>query len=263
LIGQAFLEAHKVFKDSKCLEVAASICDWVAELPREKTDRGACLSYVMFKQSSIHNSNMLGAALLGQVGRLTNSSRFLEIARDAMLYSVARIRPDGSWWYGEEPMYHWIDNFHTGYNLDSLKRYIEGTGDRLFEAQMKQGFEYFERTFFETDGCPRYYDKKKHPIDIQCAAQAIDTLALFSDLFPVALDLSRKVASWTIRHMQDADGHFYYRDVGWTVNRTAMFHWGQGTTAKALAHLLGRLRARETGATARQPVAVLNEAGRC
>jgi hypothetical protein len=42
--------------------------------------------------------------------------------------------------------------------------------------------------------------------------------------------------------MQDRDGHFYYRDLGWTMARTPMLHWAQGTLFKALAHLLLELR---------------------
>jgi RimJ/RimL family protein N-acetyltransferase len=80
------------------------------------------------------------------------------------------------------------------------------------------------------------------PTDIQCAAQAIDTLAYFSDRDAKALQLACKVADWTIQHMQAADGHFYYRDLGWMKIRTPMFHWGQGTMFKALAHLLTHVR---------------------
>jgi hypothetical protein len=42
--------------------------------------------------------------------------------------------------------------------------------------------------------------------------------------------------------MQAPDGHFYYRDLGWTMIKTPMFHWGQGTMFKALAHLLSKLQ---------------------
>lgn len=241
LIGQAFLEAYKVLGDEKYLQIAASIGRWVLKLPRERTSTGDCLSYIAFKQSSIHNSNMLGAALLGQVGALTGSAEALEVARSAMRYSCTRLESDGSWFYGEAPKYHWVDNFHTGYNLDSLKRYIHSTGDHSFAAQMQQGFAYFKRTFFEVDGRPRYYHDRIYPTDIQCAAQAIDTLTFFADENSEALALAQKVAAWTIAHMQDADGHFYYRDMGWAMNRTPMLHWGQGTMFKALAHLAQRL----------------------
>jgi hypothetical protein len=241
LIGQAFLEAHDVLGEAKYLEVAASVCRWILGLPREQTSLGTCLSYVSYAQSSIHNSNMLGAALLARVGQRTHNGQALALAREAMLYSCSRQNADGAWYYGEAPKYHWIDNFHTGYNLDSLKRYGEASGDRQFDECLGKGLAYFKRTFFEPDGRPKYYHNEAYPTDIQCAAQAIDTLAFFSDEDPDCLALAQKVARWTIKNMQDPDGHFYYRDLGWAVNRTPMLHWGQGTMFKALAHLLGKV----------------------
>jgi rhamnogalacturonyl hydrolase YesR len=241
LIGMAYLEAYEVLGDPAYLQVAASTSEWVKTLPRETTDHGTCLSYVPFKQSSIHNSNMLGAALLARVAAHTQDEGARLLAKHAMTYSCSRQNDDGAWYYGDAPMYRWVDNFHTGYNLDCLKRYIDSTRDPEFEANLRHGFEYFKANFFETDGQPKYYHDKAQPIDIQCAAQAIDTLAFFSDRDPSALALAEQVASWTIQHMQDADGHFYYRDLGWKKIRTPMLHWGQGTMFKALAHLLSKL----------------------
>jgi len=68
-------------------------------------------------------------------------------------------------------------------------------------------------------------------------------LAFFSDFDSESLALAAKVARWTIDNMQAQDGHFYYRDLGWKKIRTPMFHWGQGTMFKALAHLLYKLHA--------------------
>jgi hypothetical protein len=242
LIGQAFMEAYEVFGDVRYLEVAISTCEWIKSLPREQTNQGACLSYVAFHQVSIHNSNMLGAALLARVGRAAGRSDFVSLAREAMLYSCARQNADGAWYYGESQKYHWIDNFHTGYNLDSLRRYQQSTGSSEFDGQLDRGFVYFRDTFFEPDGRPRHMHDRVLPTDIQCAAQSIDTLAYFADVDSRALPLAFATAGWTIKHMQAPDGHFYYRDLGWKMIKTPMFHWGQATMFKALAHLFGRLR---------------------
>lgn len=241
LIGLAFLEAHEVLGNAHYLDVAASAAEWIKTLPREQTTQGTCLSYVAFKQSSIHNSNMLGAALLARVAAHTNDCVALALSKEAVAYSCTRQRSDGAWFYGEAPDYHWIDNFHTGYNLDCLKRYIDSTGDRQFVPHLWRGLQYFKRTFFEASGRPRYYHDKAAPIDIQCAAQAIDTLTYFSVADPESLVLAKAVARWTINHMQAKDGHFFYRDLGWKKVKTPMFHWGQATMFKALAHLLTRL----------------------
>jgi hypothetical protein len=128
--------------------------------------------------------------------------------------------------------------FHTAYNLDSIKRYIESTGDETYREHIRSGYRYFKNVFFEANGRPRYYHNSTYPIDIQCAAQAIDTFSFFADEDPDALELAGKVARWTIQNMQDRrEGYFYYRQYPLLTARTPYFHWGQATMFKALAHL--------------------------
>jgi rhamnogalacturonyl hydrolase YesR len=241
LIGFAYVEAYEVTGNRRWLEIADSVCGWIMDLPREKTERGACLSYLAFCQSSIHNSNMLGAAMLARTARHTGNQEYLKVARSAMEYSCSRQLPDGGWWYGEAQKYHWVDNFHTGYNLDSLKTYIESSGDQTWRGNFQKGLTYFKNNFFEADGCPKYYNNRCYPIDSQCAAQAIESLASFSDEDPECLDLSIKVARWTIANMQAKDGHFYYRIYPMLKAKTPMLHWAQATMYKGLAQLQYRL----------------------
>jgi rhamnogalacturonyl hydrolase YesR len=168
----------------------------------------------------------------------THNRAYRELAQKALQYSAHYQRSDGSWYYGEYPTYHWVDNFHTGYVLDCFKRYVESTGDDRFTATTDRGYEYWKNTFFLPDGTPRYYNHKTLPIDIQCSSQAIDTLVYFSDRDPESLSLAMRVAQWTIEHMQDQTGYFYYRRYGrWIVNKTATLHWGQATMLCALAGL--------------------------
>jgi rhamnogalacturonyl hydrolase YesR len=241
LIGQAYLEAYEQTHNERWLRIADSVCGWIMDLPREHTDRGDCISYLAHVQSSIHNSNMLGAAMLARTAKHTGNQEYVRVARSAMEYSCSRQRPDGSWWYAEAPGHHWIDNFHTGYNLDSLKCYLEHTGDERWRGNLQRGLAFLKEHFFEEDGCPKYYHNRRYPVDSQCAAQAIDTLAVFSELDPQCLELSIRVALWTIEHMQARDGHFYYRVYPLMKARTPMLHWAQGTLFKALAQLLTKV----------------------
>jgi hypothetical protein len=241
LIGQVFLDAFEKTGDKGKLNIAEKICGWIMDLPRELTDRGNCISYVAYTQSSIHNSNMLGAAMLARTARFNGNKNLKKVAKEAMEYSCSRQLENGSWYYGEKENTRWIDNFHTGYNLDSLKCYIESTGDKDYEKNLKKGFNFYKKTFFEENGRPRYYDKRVYPVDIQCASQAVDTLAEFSDYDDEALVLGRKVAKWTIENMQDEKGYFYYRQLPGIKAKTPMLHWGQATMYKALAHLLEKI----------------------
>lgn len=252
LIGQSFLEAYEQFGDTRFLDIADNICQWILTLPREKTPTGDCLSYTGVFQNSVHNSNLLGAAMLARTWKHRPKPEYRAVAESAVRYTCTRQLPDGSWWYGEEPKYHWIDNFHTGYNLDSIKRYIDSTGDRSFAANLAQGYEYFKRIFFEDSGCPRYYHDRTFPIDIQCAAQAIDTFCFFRKLDRDALPMAVKVATWTIENMRDPSGYFYYRKYPALTAKTPYFHWGQATMFKALAHLIAA-QAETDSAGAKRP----------
>jgi hypothetical protein len=251
LIGQAFLDAYDLLADSKYLKVAESACEWILALPREQTQSGICLSYHMLHQSSVHNANMLGAAMLARTAAITKHAEALRVAKQAMEYSCTRQSPDGSWFYGEEQKYHWIDSFHTGYNLDSLKCYVDHTEDRSFEGHLRRGLRYFKENFFEATGRPKYYHNRVYPVDIQCASQGIETLAKFSVYDASSRELGLRVARWTIRNMQSGDGHFYYRKLPWIKVRTPMLHWGQATMYKALTSLLAAVSSSENSARGR------------
>jgi rhamnogalacturonyl hydrolase YesR len=247
LIGHAYLEGYELTQNERFLQVAESACRWILDLPREKTESGDCISYLADRQSSVHNASMLGAGLLARTAGKTGDEEFRRVARSAMEYSCVRQRPDGSWWYAETPNHHWIDNFHTGYNLDALRYYIDFTGDEDFRPNLVKGLEYFKKHFFEPSGRPKYYHSRTYPVDIQAAAQAIDTLAWFSDLDSECLPLAQKVAAWTIRNMQDSDGHFYYRQYPLIMAKAPMLHWGQATMFKALSELYLVLRQSHSG----------------
>jgi rhamnogalacturonyl hydrolase YesR len=240
LIGQAFLDGYEILADRRYLAVAESVCRWILALPRERTSSGTCLSYYAIAQSCVHNANMLGAAMLARTWRHSRRPEYLEAASEAVRYTCTRQLPDGAWLYGEDPRYHWIDSFHTGYNLDALKCYIESTGDETYRDHMRRGLEYYTRHFFREDGCPGYYHDRTQPIDSQCAAQGIETLSRFGEVDPGCLDLAQRVAAWTIRNMQDRDGHFYYRVYPVLKAKAPMLHWAQATMYRALSELLTR-----------------------
>jgi hypothetical protein len=241
LIGHAFLDGFEASGDSRYLRIAESASRWILALPRERTESGTCISYHALDQSSIHNANMLGAAFLARCWRHLRRPELLDVAAAAMRYSCSRQLADGAWWYAEAPMYHWIDNFHTGYNLDSLKTFIDCSGDRTYERQLQRGFEYYVAHFFEPNGCPRYYHNRTQPIDSQCAAQSIETLTRFAAAGFDSVDLACRTASWWITNMQDPDGHFYYRMYPIVKAKMPMLHWAQATTYRALALLHSHL----------------------
>jgi len=239
LIGHAFLDAFENLNADIFLHIATSSCDHIVrDLPMFPHGQALCIGYFPGQDLEIHNANTLGASLLARTYSYTGSEAYRALAEKAILYTAQRQRANSSWYYGEKENLHWVDNFHTAYVLDSFKYYADATADSQFENVMMNGYAYWKNSFFCADGRPKYYDRKVLPIDIQCCSQAIDTLVFFSDRDPEALSLALKVARWTIAHMQDQAGYFYYRRYSpWLVNKTPMLHWGQATMFCALAAL--------------------------
>lgn len=239
LIGHAFLDAFDHFRGDRYLQVAVSACEHIMrDLDRFADGDGLCISYIPGENAQVHNANTLGASLLARVYACTGNESYRELAAQAIQYTAQHQRPDASWYYGERANLHWVDNFHTAYVLDCFKHYAQSTGDDRFDQKMMEGYEHWKKTFFLRDGTPRYYDFKTLPLDIQCCSQAIDTLVFFHDRDPESLSLALKVAQWTIHHMQDRSGYFYYRRYSsWLVNKTPTLHWGQATMLCALAGL--------------------------
>ncbi|HET8925032.1 MAG TPA: hypothetical protein VFN26_18775 [Candidatus Acidoferrum sp.] len=247
LIGHAFLDAYEHFRMDRYLQIAVSSCEHILrDLETFPDGDGLCIGYIPAripaKNKQVHNANTLGASLLARTYSYTRNESFRELAQKAIQYTAQHQRYDSSWYYGEAPNLHWVDNFHTAYVLDSFKHYEQGTCDDSFQKNLKRGYGYWKKTFFLPDGTPRYYDHKTLPIDIQSCSQAIDTLVFFSDDDPESLPLALKIAQWTIEHMQDRSGYFYYRRYSrWLVNKTPTLHWGQATMLSALAALYKRL----------------------
>jgi hypothetical protein len=244
LIGFAFLKAYEVFKEDEYLGIADSICRWISTLSKNETKTGICFSYTGSGDNNctIHNHNMLAAALLSRVSKLVGTPEYRDLAELAMRYSCSRQLPNGGWYYGEDPARRWIDNFHTGYNLDSIKYYIESTNDKTYESNLRRGLEFYMCNFFDKSGRPRYYYNRTYPIDIQCISQSIDTLSNYADIEASALVLALKVATWAIENMQDEKGFFYYRQYHFVKSKTPMLHWAQATMYKALASLISKMK---------------------
>ena len=239
LIGHAFLDGYDHFRNERYLQVAVSACEHILrDLATHAEGDAVCISYIPGQNKQVHNSNTLGASLLARTFSITGNEGYRVLAEKAIKYTAKYQRANSSWWYGEPPNLHWVDNFHTAYVLDCFKHYMVATGDDRFERNLQTGYDYWKKTFFLDDGTPRYYDRKTLPIDIQCSSQAIDTLVFFHDRDPQSIDLALKVATWTIENMQDSKGYFYYRRYSkWVVNKTPTLHWGQATMLCALAGL--------------------------
>lgn len=240
LIAHAFLDAWELTGKAEYADAAGSVAEFIlTDLERRPEGEGLCISYIPSSYRCVHNANVLAAGALARTAAVRGDRQLLEVAASAIAYTAGCQRDDGSWWYGEADNLHWVDNFHTGYVLDSLSHFMRASGDGSCRGAYARGADFFTAHFFLADGTPRYYWDRTWPVDIQCAAQAIESLVVIADerQDDHALSLAGKVAAWTIENMQDADGYFYFQRWPLVVNRTPMLHWGQATMLHALTVL--------------------------
>jgi glycosyltransferase involved in cell wall biosynthesis len=224
--------------------MAASAADFLLEtLYYEEGNSVACFSYTPLARSKVHNANLLGAAFLCRVAKLSGKSKYLGPALKAARYSLAHQYPDGSWDYGEsdDPPQRWKDNFHTGYNLCALRSIGEHAGTKKFEEPIRRGFGFFREKFILADGTPRYYHDRTYPLDIHSAAQSIITLLCFKDLDPENVVLAQSVCRWAVEHLWRREGYFAFQEHRYYTNRIPYMRWSQAWMLQALSALLEEL----------------------
>ncbi len=236
--GMALIDAYEANGDEQLLELARSTARFlVANVPQTEDPPGARFGYLVGDASPIHNANTHVCALLARLVA-HGSEEYREAIQEGLTWTLERQRPDGSWPYGEREDLDWVDGFHTGYVLDAIRVCADAGVDDRAEPAWNRGLAYWRANLFDDDGLPRYYDNEPYPIDAQCAAQGIQTLALASEHDPSCLEQAWKVFDWTMANMRRDDGLFYFQRRRHWINRVPHMRWAETCMFLALVHLL-------------------------
>ena len=259
-VAGALLDAYEELKDVTLLEMALSAGDYLlGELFYTEGRDVASFCYPLpTSKGKVHNANFLAAAFLSRLYFQTGDDRWMGPALQVTRYSAGKQKNDGSWSYGELRKQGWIDNFHTGYNLTSLRAIGRNLGTSEFEPHVHLGFEFYRKHFFRKDGAVRYFHDRTYPVDIHCVAQSILTLLEFQDLGPTSIELVRSVYDWAMRHMWDEAGFFYYRVLRTMTNRISYTRWSQSWMLLALVTVLEHCPAEKAEAPEGLPAMALS-----
>ena len=237
--ANALLDMAELFGDREAFEIAASAGRWVATrlLRLVDTREHLCLSYTPTGTSRVYNASALSAALLARLACVAWIDEYRDLSRRAMKYLADGQERDGAWKYGPHPIHHWIDGFHTGYNLEALMSYRRSTGDDSFDEVIRRGYHYYVSNFFAPNGAPKYFQNSLFPIDVHSCSQAILTFCDFDAEDGSAMSHAIHSAIWAIKNMRAGDGSFYFQKHRHWTNRTPYMRWGQAWMLHALSRL--------------------------
>lgn len=236
---EALLDAYEEGGDPRWLDaVGGAARFFLADLTRLRDEREElCLSYMPLPmRMRVMDVSILIGAVLARYARHAGRRDLNDPAERLVRYVVARQTPDGAWFYtdppGDSPIRH--DNYHTGFILDALWRWMQTTGDRSHAHAYRRGLDFYCRHLFADDGAPRWMSDREYPHDIHGAAQGILTFARHQAEYP---GLADRIAAWSLAHMYDPEGRFYYQRTRLFTKRFTFMRWCNAWMARALAHL--------------------------
>jgi hypothetical protein len=241
-IGNSLLNAYEITGEDRLLSTARSACDFIIkDLNRNYSDNdNFAFSYSPLDKTVVFNASLLGSRLLARVYSFTREIELVECSRKSVAFCCDYQKNDGSWSYGTLDFHKWIDNFHTGYNLECISDFIKYSGDRTFESNLEKGFEYYINTFFTGEGIPRYYNNSVYPIDIHSPSQMVITLSKLGKLDEYR-NLAERVILWTIDNMQSDKGYFIYQINKFFSSKIPYMRWAQAWMFYALSEYVSQM----------------------
>jgi hypothetical protein len=237
--ANALIDAYEITGDKKYLDEGISTQHFILkDLNRTTLDNGNFVfSYSPFDHTSVFNASLLGARLLSRIYSYTKEEELIHQAKKAITYCCDYQNADGSWYYSTLSFHQWIDNFHTGFNLEAIIEYRRFSGDHSFDQHVEKGMKYYLETFFDKEGRSAYYNNSLYPIDIHAPSQLFVTLHK-AGIFKENKELADRVLQWTVTHMQSPQGYFYYQKRKYLTNKISYMRWSQAWIFYGLTYYL-------------------------
>lgn len=227
-VAQAFLDGADLLGEDRWRAPADSAASFLVSRMLVRDGGGEYFRYVATENELVHNANALACAVLGRVGRGEEAARPLATTLNAQ-------NADGSWRYAEGPHGNWIDNFHTGYVLQSIAQCV-GVQSGI-EERLTRGVEYWRRELFQEDATPRPSPGRTYPIDAHDYATAIDTWLAVSATQPHAREQARQLAQLLVDRMLDRRGFVWFQQHRYWTTKTPFVRWTTAPSFRALAAL--------------------------
>ena len=238
-VCEAFLSAYRITKKQAYLDtVASAINFFLNDLTILKNEADElCLGYMPLPMTMrVMDVSILIGTVIAQHAALSGDNTHSPIAKRLVRYVVNQQTDYHAWWYTDPPGDSHIthDNYHTGFILDALQRYMDATGNYEWQENYNQGLAYYADNLFNEDGSPRWMNDKDFPHDIHGAAQGILTFSRHRQDYP---ELADKITAWAINTMYNPVGRFYYQRTSSRIKQFTLLRWCNAWMLRSLAAL--------------------------
>lgn len=241
--AEAFLKAYRLFGRQEDLQVCTSVADFLLK-DLTQIDVGPdrlCRSYDLRSDWKVINVNAFIAAYLAKLYAVIQNPEYKETAEKTMRWVIDCRTADCAWYYTEPPEASriTIDNYHTGFVLDSIQEYLEVFENSEYEAVWQKGLAYYQQNLFTERGAPKWMYDRTFPHDIHGAAQGIITFSKASAKQPDLIEQAEKILNWTLENLYyPSQSRFYYQKTKRLTKRFTLMRWSQAWMCYAISEFL-------------------------
>lgn len=234
-VFNGLLDANEILASNEVNDLALSTKEFVLnDLNRTYEDKNFAFSYSPLDKTVVFNASLMASKILARIYYINNDNDLLPTIQASVKFCINNQHNNGSWTYGAKSYHQWIDNFHSGYNIECLVDISKYLGSEQYQENIDRGYNYYISTFFDEMGRSKYYSNKLYPIDINSPAQLLVVLATLNK----NKDLAELVMNWTSTYMQDGNGFFYYRKHQSYKNKISYLRWSQAWMHYGMAKYL-------------------------
>jgi len=238
-VAEVFLQAYEMTGNLEYLDVSESAALFILKdlnqihVGPEMT----CLSYDLFSSWKVINVNALASVFLAKLYKITNKEEYKISSQRIMRWVISQKTDYHAWFYTDPPEASRIthDNYHTGFVLDSIKRYFEIFADVELEKIWRKGLSFYKSELFTEKYAPKWMYDCTWPHDIHGAAQGIITFSKAAKYNSAYKNFSKGLLRWALINLYDhKTGRFFYQKGKYWTKRFTLMRWSQAWMCYAL-----------------------------
>ncbi len=243
-IGNALLDYYELEPSGELKDHILGIRNFILnEMIIHENEDVLCFAYIPGKTTEVHNANLWAAAYLARVDTKWFQEGVRSKVEKAVRFSLKDLREDGHWPYGTASHHRWMDNFHTGYNMEALMIIQKIYPNSDHDAVMRKVLTYYMDHFFLEDGTPKYMNTQRYPLDIHTLAEVIilfskvlheEGLGTHEQRLKIKSLLEQNL-NISLTKFWDNRSRFYYQESRWGMNKIPYIRWAQAWMFYALS----------------------------